>query len=276
MKRLLVGACFLSLSAAVVSAQLATQATPNPSPGGTKARPQRPLTYGTKNVSYIEVPANAFFPGNSSAAWTSLDFGRGQRYGTSASLDFVAPLRLPAGAQVVYLELDGNDNNATAAVYGSLTVCNFEMTGCTYHPVTGSSIGNDCTVSGFICSGVAATPGNGELINNTVDITADGIFVDNFFNTYSLLAETNGATDGSVAIGGMIVGYILQVSPAPPTATFNDVPTTDGAFQFIEAFNAAGITSGCSVSPPLYCPDANVTRRQMAVFFAKALGLQFP
>jgi len=65
----------------------------------------------------------------------------------------------------------------------------------------------------------------------------------------------------------------LPVSPAPATATFNDVPTTDPGFRWIEAFAAAGITSGCSVSPPLYCPDNTVTRRQMAVFVAKALGL---
>ena len=54
---------------------------------------------------------------------------------------------------------------------------------------------------------------------------------------------------------------------------FNDVPISDGAFQFIEAFNAAQITVGCNISPPKFCPDDNVTRRQMAVFFAKALGL---
>jgi hypothetical protein len=31
-----------------------------------------------------------------------------------------------------------------------------------------------------------------------------------------------------------------------------------------------GITAGCSVSPPLYCPDVPVTRAQMAVFVWKA------
>jgi hypothetical protein len=65
----------------------------------------------------------------------------------------------------------------------------------------------------------------------------------------------------------------LQVSPAPPVPTFNDVPTTHQFFQFIEALHASGITGGCSVSPPLYCPDNPVTRGQMAVFLAKALGL---
>ena len=58
-------------------------------------------------------------------------------------------------------------------------------------------------------------------------------------------------------------------------ATFNDVPTSHIFFRWIEALAAAGITTGCSAAPPLYCPDDPVTRGQMAVFLSKALGLQF-
>lgn len=65
----------------------------------------------------------------------------------------------------------------------------------------------------------------------------------------------------------------LAVSPAPATATFNDVPTTHPFFKFIEALKASGITGGCSAAPPLYCPDSPVTRGQMAVFLSIALGL---
>jgi hypothetical protein len=36
-----------------------------------------------------------------------------------------------------------------------------------------------------------------------------------------------------------------------------------------------GWTSG-QASPPLYCPDAPLTRGKMAVFLAKALGLDWP
>ena len=34
---------------------------------------------------------------------------------------------------------------------------------------------------------------------------------------------------------------------------------------------AAGITGGCSVTPKLYCPDASVTRAQMAVFLLRGI-----
>jgi hypothetical protein len=64
------------------------------------------------------------------------------------------------------------------------------------------------------------------------------------------------------------------VSPAPVFPDFNDVPTTHPFFQFIEALYASGITAGCGSGN--YCPDAPLTRGQMAVFLSKALGLQWP
>jgi hypothetical protein len=51
------------------------------------------------------------------------------------------------------------------------------------------------------------------------------------------------------------------------------VPTSHPYFQFIQALAASGITGGCGGGN--YCPDNPVTRGQMAVFLAKALGLQF-
>ena len=53
---------------------------------------------------------------------------------------------------------------------------------------------------------------------------------------------------------------------------FDDVPTTHWAFSEIEAIDAAGITGGCSIDPPLFCLDAPITRGQLAVFLAKSLG----
>ena len=81
---------------------------------------------------------------------------------------------------------------------------------------------------------------------------------------------------GELRLAGWIIGYRLQVSPPPAMATFNDVPTGHPFFQFVEALAASGITAGCGAAPPLYCPDAPLTRGQMAVFLAKALGLHWP
>ena len=75
------------------------------------------------------------------------------------------------------------------------------------------------------------------------------------------------------ALYWITVRYRLQVSPAPEVATFNDVPTNHPFFQFIEALAASGITGGCGGGN--YCPDAPLTRGQMAVFLSKALGLHW-
>ena len=59
----------------------------------------------------------------------------------------------------------------------------------------------------------------------------------------------------------------------PSAATFNDVPLTHPLNKFVEALYAAGITAGCSNGN--FCPDAPVTRGQMAVFLSAALGLHW-
>jgi hypothetical protein len=48
---------------------------------------------------------------------------------------------------------------------------------------------------------------------------------------------------------------------------------SDFGFQYIEALAASGITGGCGGGN--FCPDSPVTRRQMAIFVAKALGLSY-
>jgi hypothetical protein len=128
--------------------------------------------------------------------------------------------------------------------------------------------------------------------------TTDGMiryFAPNFVVNTPLLSALTVQTDGTFSACGpvsvslpvapavtasssiyappFLVADTRPVSPAPGTATFNDVPTTHPFFQFIEALHASGITGGCQASPPLYCPDNPVTRGQMAVFLAKALGL---
>ncbi|HKD20135.1 MAG TPA: S-layer homology domain-containing protein, partial [Thermoanaerobaculia bacterium] len=71
--------------------------------------------------------------------------------------------------------------------------------------------------------------------------------------------------------------FLLKASQppgyAPPQCTgtvFNDVPCTGGAFDpWIEDLAGRGITGGCQVSPPLYCPSGTVTRAQMSAFLLK-------
>jgi hypothetical protein len=65
----------------------------------------------------------------------------------------------------------------------------------------------------------------------------------------------------------------LGPSYQPPAATglvFADVPAGAFGAAWIEDLFDRGYTSGCAASPLRYCPDASVTRAQMAVILLKA------
>ena len=84
-----------------------------------------------------------------------------------------------------------------------------------------------------------------------------------------------------VCSGGVDNNYSFTYSNGTLTvsdyvATFQDVPLTHPFWQYVEKFYAAGITSGCSSTPMMFCPDQPVTRGQMAVFLEKALGNTAP
>ena len=60
-------------------------------------------------------------------------------------------------------------------------------------------------------------------------------------------------------------------TPPPATGVFGDAPPGSFAAAWIEQLAAEGITSGCGGGD--YCPDALVTRDQMAVFIVRAFDL---
>ena len=62
----------------------------------------------------------------------------------------------------------------------------------------------------------------------------------------------------------------------PPTCTsqvFDDVPCSSWAAAWINELYNEGITAGCSANPPLFCPDDQVTRTQMAAFLVRTFNL---
>ncbi len=61
------------------------------------------------------------------------------------------------------------------------------------------------------------------------------------------------------------------VPPAASGTLFSDVPSSYWAAAWIEQLANEGITSGCGTN--LYCPDATVTRAQMAVFLVRTFNL---
>jgi hypothetical protein len=67
--------------------------------------------------------------------------------------------------------------------------------------------------------------------------------------------------------GGQFDGVVARI--AQDNNPFTDVPPSSSFYDYIVAIYAAYITSGCGAN--LYCPDAYVTREQMAAFIIRAL-----
>jgi hypothetical protein len=80
--------------------------------------------------------------------------------------------------------------------------------------------------------------------------------------------------DAAQYLGYVEVAWLRSVSEPPDTPSFGDVSPFDPFYQYIEALARSGITGGCGGGN--YCPDASLTRGQMAVFLSKALGLHWP
>ena len=71
-------------------------------------------------------------------------------------------------------------------------------------------------------------------------------------------------------VGGpaMAVAVIRQGGMVP--GVFLDVPEGHWAGDWVEGLYTDDVTMGCGMEPPVYCPEASVTRAQMAIFLLRA------
>jgi hypothetical protein len=176
---------------------------------------------------------------------------------TSASAVSVGySLHIPSGAKVSYVRIYFNQTGASETIsagfyrFTELTQGHYgEFSLITTVSPGGTTAGDTVTDFGPLTEVIDNAPATGY--------------------TYQILAVTHGGTK----IYKFTVYYNLQVSPAPGSATFTDVPTNYWAFQYIEALAASGITAGCGGGN--FCPETTITRAQMAVFLSKALGLSY-
>lgn len=220
-----------------------------------EAAPREPV-YGTLDFITYTVPIQNFMLPNNTVTWATS--GLGAVYQTSGvQIDWWAPVVLPSGALVSSIEMEACDSTATGqTLFGMSQVISPGVNGWNI-----TSVGS---------TGTSATPGCAFFpINLTTPVT-----IDNENNIYLLFADWEGNFTSNNRIHAVRIFYNLQVSPAPGTATFSDVPTGHSYFQYIEALAASGITVGCGGGN--YCPDSYLTRGQMAVFLSRALGLHWP
>lgn len=207
--------------------------------------------YGTSSLSAVTLTAFHCSTYDQADTWQPV-LGSPNRFITAGV--FECAFQAPAGSLLIAIEIEGCDTSATGEISASL-----------YKTTSPGGAGASVAAVG---TGVAATPGCARfpLTLPTPEL------VDNQNNKYWFEVATENTP--FTRLGGVRVYYRLQVSPAPATATFGDVPVGSPQHRFVEALVAAGITGGCGAG--LYCPDAALTRGQMAVFLSVALGLHWP
>jgi len=234
-------------------------------PAGATVSPREAPAFGTEGASFYRVGSVEFDPDSYflrySSFWGPPNVTSYRRYAeddVSGVNWYLAVPHLPGGAWLTSLELDDCDTNLQGHhVVLQLWDCDY-LGECGAGPI--ASVSSENNAKGFQC-GFAG-----------LDLSALAYTVDNL-NRQLLLVANLEAGDASNQLAGAILGYKLQVSPAPAAPTFNDVLPNHPQFQFIEALAASGITAGCGGGN--YCPNNPLTRGQMAVFLAKALGLHW-
>lgn len=159
-------------------------------------------------------------------------------------------LELPAGAVIDYIGV-----NSATPVDAAL--------GFTLHKRDANNVRTALTSFSL--------PGHAEFRTDYIGPLGIGI-PENAGYTYVLDIEHPSIPQQSF-FGYVEVWWRLTVSDPPATATFADVPNGHPFYQFVEALGASGITGGCGGGN--FCPDAPLTRGQMAVFLSKALGLRW-
>ena len=123
-----------------------------------------------------------------------------------------------------------------------------------------STIGNVASSSGSSGRGYSASAIFAYTVNDDVQ-----------YNGGAQLIVQVTLPSTSIGFKAVDIWWTRQISPAPATATFGDVPTNHPFFRVIEALAASGITSGCGGGN--FCPDGAVTRQEIAKFLVRALGL---
>jgi hypothetical protein len=173
--------------------------------------------------------------------------------GGPAGINWWYQFQVPTGALLTRVELEACDTNAAGEIQFGLA--------------SGAAPGgSSANISAIV--GTGATPGCAFFPVTPTSTTT----ISNATNNYWIFFLYSGTLAQTTSIHAFRVYYRLQVAPAPATATFpNDVPASHPLFRFVEAMARTGITGGCGTGA--YCPDAPLTRGQMAVFIATALGL---
>lgn len=223
---------------------------------------QSPDQFGILCCQILQIPSSSFNPTETLiGGYTNWGNGYVAPQGGQSYAAMWASVALPSGVALDYLDLYYYDSDAVEDICAEL------------HAFRGPTFGGDPpsdSVLATTCS--SGNAGYGYATIGVSETISNDVYYNSGAADYVVLVYDSAPT-GLLQFKAVDIWWHRQVSPAPGAATFNDVPTNHPFFQFIQALSASGITVGCQASPPLYCPDAPLTRKQMAAFLSKALGL---
>ncbi len=208
-------------------------------------RIEQPEEFGTKDYTVTTISALSFSGGSFNVSGSLGRFGQ-----TNVDQHFYATLNMPNSAVIDRLGLD-NFNDGTP---GIMSVTLWRRT------ILGAKV-----FLGSIANSAHASWDVDRSSNAAISAYGGGV----------LILDVEIASSPNLQFFGYVeVWWRRTVSPSPATASFTDVPTTHPFFQFVEALHAAGITNG--YPDGRYGVNDPVTRGQMAVYLAAALGLHWP
>jgi hypothetical protein len=213
------------------------------------------------------IPAENFNPSSSSTVY-STTAGYVYRSGVGGSHIFAAGLPLK-NQRLSAIRLFYSDTNLDPNQNPTLYLCRLFVTNTTgVVPVYECPyfVAGDDVVNGF--GAISMDPD--KFITATEELNAGQAGAE---EVKWIVAVGIPTMDGTIGFSGVRMTWKREVSPAPLTATFGDVPVGSGLHKFVEALYAAGITGGCGGGN--FCPQNTLTRGQMAIFLATALGLHY-
>jgi len=227
------------------------------------AVPRDPHGYGIQEGTHFYAAA-AFQPMTNLSSWDygqPTDFYRFRTGGTDTFL--YADFNVPSGGRVDVARLYYYDNDQAAAP--TLWICRAWV-----DDSVGTNPDSDCPYQ--VTGDAAGTPGYTSLAITTSFTVLRYVGGPGDYTWYVVVSLPT--TNSNIAFLGVRTIWNRQITPAPASATFTDVPTDYWAFRHIEALAASGITAGCGTG--VFCPEQYVKRSEMAVYLAKALGLHYP
>jgi hypothetical protein len=131
-----------------------------------------------------------------------------------------------------------------------------------FHASVLSPVGGPATQITWLQNGVPIPGANTDTYTYTTNLNSLGSKV-----------ITLRVKDATPLVHPVLAGSSLQTeySWTVNDALFTDLPAGYWAAEWINRLYSAGITGGCSTTPLQYCPEASVTRAQMAVFLLRGI-----